>query len=201
MRRSALLALLAGLVVLGSAGACETSHATPRPSPSLLILQFTPIPSRSLTPSPSTSPSLIATWPTGWDVEFCQMFDEAVIAQQLVVDVERAMAEGNNHDARLLADELAAEASFTTEKLTAMSPWADAETATVGIAALMDLGGRAAGEYHTFFADDKRPALRRARALRTENGAEVPGVNVDLAALADVGLSCPGTPLELEAPT
>lgn len=186
--------------MVGSAVACESSRATPRPSPSLVILQFTPRPSRSLTPSPSALPSVTADWPIGWDVEFCQMFTDAVIAQQLVVDVERAMDEDNTHDARLLADELSAEAAHTTELLTALTPWPDAETASVGIAALMDLGGRAAAEYHTFFAEDKRAALRRARALRTENGAEVPGVNEELAALAEVGLSCPGNPLELEAP-
>jgi hypothetical protein len=145
-------------------------------------------------------PSITPTWPTGWDVEFCQAFNEAVVAQQLVVDIERAMDEGDSRDARLLADELVAEAAFTTELLTGLSPWPDAESASVGLAALMDLGGRAGAEYHTFFTQDKRPALRRARALRDENGAEVPDVNQDLAALAEVGLTCAGTPLELEAP-
>jgi hypothetical protein len=200
IRRSALLPLLAAVAVLVSAVACEGSRATPRPSPSLVILQFTPRPSRSVTPDPSVVPSITATWPIGWDIEFCQMFNEAVVAQQLIVDIERAMDEDNNRDARLLADELSAEAAYTTELLTGLSPWPDAESVSVGIAALMDLGGRAAGEYHTFFAQDKRPALRRARALRDENGAQVPDVNDELQALADIGLSCPGNPLVLEAP-
>ncbi|MEP7158488.1 MAG: hypothetical protein ABI797_03600 [Chloroflexota bacterium] len=196
----ALLVVLAALAVLVSAVGCESSRATPRPSPSLIILQFTPRPSRSLTPSPSALPSVTADWPIGWDVEFCRMFTDAVIAQQLVVDVERALDEDNTRDARLLADELSAVAAHTSELLLALTPWPDAETTSVGIAALMDLGGRAAAEYQTFFAKDRRPALRRARALRQENGAGVPDVNEELAALADMGLTCPGNPLELEAP-
>jgi hypothetical protein len=200
MRRSALLALVAALLVLGTAVGCESSRATPRPSPSLVIVDFTPRPSGSLTPSPSALPSLTASWPIGWDVEFCQMFNEAVIAQQLLVDIERARDEGDDRDARLLADELIAEASFATDLLNGLSPWVEAESASVGIAALLDLGGRSAAEYHTFFANDKRAPLRRARTLRAENGAQVPGVNENLAALAGAGLSCPGNPLVLEAP-
>jgi hypothetical protein len=198
--RSRVLLVVLGLLTLVGAVACEGTRATPRPSPSLIILQFTPRPSRSLTPSPSVVPSVEATWPIGWDVEFCQMFNEAVIAQQLVVDVERAMDEGNNQDARLLADELVLEATAATELLTGMTPWADAESASVGIAALMDLAGRAGNEYHAWFEKGKRSDLRQARALRRENGNEVPAVNSDLEALAEVGLSCPGNELVLEAP-
>ena len=96
------------------------------------------------------------------------MFNEAIIAQQLVVDVERAMAEGNTRDARLLADELTLTADHATELLAALSGWPQAESAAVGIAALMDLGSRAGIEYHSWFNDGKRAALRNARALRTE---------------------------------
>jgi hypothetical protein len=64
----------------------------------------------------------------------------------------------------------------------------------------MDLGARAGTEYHSYFADGKRAALRRARDLRSQNGSQVPTVNTQLATLADLGLSCAGTPLVLEAP-
>ena len=189
-----LVTLLAGVV------ACDAPAKTPRPSPSLIVLPFTPQPSGTSGPTPTPGTSL-ATWPLGWDISFCAMFSGAVDAQQLVVDVERAMAEGNNHDARLLADELIQSAADTTALLTpALGAWLDAEGAIGGISTLMDLGARAGTEYHSWFADGKRAALRRARDLRLENGAQTPAVNTDLAALAGLGLSCPGTPLVLEAP-
>lgn len=128
------------------------------------------------------------------------MFGQAVIAQQLLVDVERAIAEGNNHDARLLADELTQTATDTTELIGGLVEWPPAQDAVTGMASLMDLGARAGPEYHSWFADGKRAALRRARALRTENGGQVPITNTELATLADVGLTCTDTPLVLEAP-
>jgi hypothetical protein len=70
----------------------------------------------------------------------------------------------------------------------------------VAIAGLMDLGERAGTEYHAWFANGKKAALRRARALRLENGAQVPGANAGLARLANAGLTCPDVPLVLEAP-
>lgn len=192
-------AVLACVGVFAGTLACAAPLATPRPSPSLLILQFTPRPSLSTAPPPTASPASV-DWPIGWDVGFCEMFDEAIIAQQLVVDVERAMAEGNTHDARLLADELTLTADHATELLGALPSWPQAESAVVGIAVLMDLGSRAGTEYHSWFNDGKRAALRRARALRGENGSKVPVVNEDLQALADAGLTCPGTSLSLESP-
>ena len=128
------------------------------------------------------------------------MFEQAVIAQQLLVDVERAMAEGDNHDARLLADELVQVATDTTDLIGGLVDWSPAQGAVAGIAGLMDLGARAGTEYHSWFADDRRAALRRARDLRTENGTQVPTTNTELADLADLGLTCPDTPLVLEAP-
>lgn len=192
-------AVLLCVGLLATTVACGAPVSTPRPSPSLLILQFTPRPSLSSAPPATASPTPV-DWPVGWDVGFCAMFDEAIIAQQLVVDVERAMAEGNTHDAQLLADELTLTADHATELLAALPIWPQAESAVVGIAALMDLGSRAGTEYHSWFSDGKRAALRNARALRAENGTKVPVVNEDLQALADAGLSCPGTSLSLEAP-
>ena len=64
----------------------------------------------------------------------------------------------------------------------------------------MDLGTRAGNEYHDYFANDRRAALRRARDLRRDDAAAVPAANDALQALAAVGLSCPGADLALESP-
>jgi hypothetical protein len=128
------------------------------------------------------------------------MFVQAVDAQQLLVDVERALDEGANRDARLLADELIQSASAGVDAVAGMPTWADATATVVAIAGLMDLGKRAGTEYHAWFANDKKAALRRARVLRLENGAQVPAANDGLADLADAGLACQDVPLVLEAP-
>lgn len=196
--RSLAIGLIA-VTLLAGVLACDAPARTPRPSPSLIVLEFTPQPSRTTGPTPTLGASL-ASWPLGWDVSFCAMFGQAVIAQQLLVDVERAMAEGDDHDARLLADELTQTATDTADLIGSLPDWPDGDGAVVGIAGLMDLGARAGTEYHSWFADGKRAALRRARDLRTENGGQVPITNTELAALADLGLTCPDMPLVLEAP-
>jgi hypothetical protein len=189
----ALVSLLAGVL------ACDAPAKTPRPSPSLIVLQFTPQPSRTAGPTLTPGASLVS-WPLGWDVSFCAMFSQAVDAQQLLVDVQRDIDDGNNHDARLLADELTQTANDATTQIGALPAWSDAQDALTGIAALMDLGAQAGTQYHTWFANGKRAALRQARALRTQNGGDVPATNTQLAALAEMGLTCPDTPLVLEAP-
>ncbi len=195
--------VVAGLILLTLAAAivgCEGSGTrTPRPSPSLIILDFSPRPSGSAGASASPGPQQ-GGWPVGWDVAFCGMFTQAVDAQQLLVDVERALDEGNNRDARLLADELIATANGAVDSVNALPSWSDATATVVAIAGLMDLGERAGAEYHAWFANGKKAALRRARDLRLENGDQVAGANSGLADLADAGLSCSDLPLLLEAP-
>ena len=195
--------VVTGLVLvalIASVAACDSAARTPRPSPSLIILDFSPRPSGTATASASPGTSVVARWPLGWDASFCAMFSQAVDAQQLLVDVERAMADGDNHDARLLADELTQSATGAEDAIAAMPEWSDAMTTLIAIAGLMDLGSRAGIEYHAWFADGKRAALRRARDLRTENGTQVPGANQGLADLAEAGLACQIMPLVLEAP-
>jgi len=194
------VAALACLALLLAAVACDTPAGTPRPSPSLIVLQFTPQPSRSASPT-SSAAATFASWPIGWDVAFCEMFSDAIIAQQLIVDVERALDEDNRHDARLLADELTLTATHVTELLAELPDWSTAADADAGIATLMDLGARAGREYHDYFANDKRAALRRARHLRRQNADQVPPINDELEALADRGLACPGANLVLESPS
>jgi hypothetical protein len=195
--------VITGLILVTLAAAlvgCEGSGTrTPRPSPSLIILDFSPQPSGTANASPSPCTSQ-GGWPIGWDGSFCAMFVQVVDAQQLLVDVERALDEGANRDARLLADELIGSASGAMDSITALAEWSDATATVIAIAGLMDLGERAGTEYHAWFANGKKAALRRARDLRKENGTLVPGANAGLADLADAGLSCQELPLVLEAP-
>ena len=194
--------VVTGLILLVLAAAliaCEgTGTRTPRPSPSLIILDFSPRPSG--TTGASASPAPQGGWPIGWDAGFCAMFAQAVDAQQLVVDVERAIDEGDNHDARLLADELIVSANGAVDAISTLPEWNGANATVIAIAGLMDLGERSGAEYHAWFANGRKAALRRARDLRTENGTLVPDVNTSLARLADSGLACQDLPLVLEAP-
>ncbi|HUP83478.1 MAG TPA: hypothetical protein VM284_04730 [Candidatus Limnocylindria bacterium] len=194
--------VVTGLILITLAAgvaACDGPARTARPSPSLIVLDFSPRPSGTATAS-ATPGTSVAGWPLGWDASFCAMFRQAVDAQQLLVDVERAMDEGDDHDARLLADELTQSANGAEDAIATLPEWSGATPTLVSIAGLMDLGSRAGTEYHAWFADGKRVALRRARDLRTENGTQVPSANVGLEHLADAGLACQDTPLVLEAP-
>ena len=188
-----LVALVAGVA------ACDAPARSPRPSASLIVLDFTPPPSATngASASPGTSQG---GWPLGWDASFCAMFVQAVDAQQLLVDVERALDEGANRDARLLADELIQSASAATDAIAGLPDWSDGAATVIAIAGLMDLGERAGAEYHAWFANGRKAALRRARDLRSENGSQVTAANNGLADLADAGLACLDVPLILEAP-
>lgn len=128
------------------------------------------------------------------------MFAEARIAQELLVDIERALAEDAQRDARGLARELGRVAQDAIVLMDDIPTWEDASEALLDIATLLDLGGQAATEYDTYFSEDSRPALRRARGLGRENGQGVPGANRALEDLAAAGVECPDGPLVLETP-
>jgi hypothetical protein len=197
-RHAGLAALVAALI----AAACGGPTTSPRPSPSLIDLEFTPLPTTSASsPSPSASaaPSGEAR-PDGWDAAFCAMFAEARIAQELLVDIERALDEGNVRDARGLARELRQVAQNATVLIDEIPAWDEAGDVLLDIATLLDLGGQAAVEYDTYLGEDSRPALRRARGLGRENGQAVPGTNAELEDLAAAGVECPDGPLGLESP-
>jgi hypothetical protein len=189
----ALVALVAGAL------ACDAPAGTPRPSPSLIDLPFTPSPTHT-NGAPASPGASFGSWPPGWDTSFCDMFLKAIDAQQLLVDVERALADGDNRDARLLAGELIVSAGAGADAIAALPEWSGATATVVAIAGLMDLGERAGAEYQSWFANGKKAALRRARDLRIENGTQVPGANQGLAGLAAAGVACPDVPLVLEAP-
>ncbi len=197
-----LAALGLALLCLGfGALACDSPAKTPRPSPSLITLQFTPQPSKSSSPSPSaTARPSVGGWPLGWDEDFCAMFVHAVDAQQLLVDVQLDIRDGNNKDAKALAAELVQAANAAHDAAGAIPNWSDGFTTLVAVADLMDLAARAGTEYQAWFANGKDAALRRAKDLRSQNGAAVPQANTDLTALAGKGITCQDTPLVLEAP-
>ena len=189
---------LCGVVMI----ACGGPTTSPRPSPSLIDLDFTPQPTTSLSspgPSASTIASQVAR-PDGWDEAFCSMFTEARIAQELLVDIERALDEGDTRDARGLARELRQVAQDATVLIDEIPDWDGSADVLLDIATLLDLGGQAAAEYDTYLGDDSRPALRRARGLGRENAETVPGANSGLEDLTAAGVECPDGRLILESP-
>lgn len=191
------LAALTGVAVV----ACDSGSSTPRPSASLLEVEFTPRPG---TPAPSseepTEEPTFISMPVGWDSGFCNVLADVNDAQELVIDIERALAELNPRDARLLARDLRDVTAHAATLLDGVPEWAPAEVAMVEMASLVDLGGRAGTEYGTFFADDSRTALRRARTLRREIQTETPQANQALDQLTEIGIECPGLTLQLEVP-
>ena len=199
--RHAILAVLAAVLVVVGASGCEEPTGSPRPNPSLVELDFTPPPASGPPSSPGGSPRpTLVSWPIGWDVAFCQAMTEADVALELVVDIERAMNEDAQGDALGLARELTVVASGAGQMLADVPDWETGDQVVAGLTALMDLGARAGAEYETYLDNDRRRVLRRARALRREIADAVPPVNEQLQALANVGLACPGTELELESP-
>jgi hypothetical protein len=183
------------------ASGCDTARTSPRPSASLLEVQFTPQPTSttSATGEPTSEPTFISL-PVGWDNAFCGVFADVVVAQELVIDIERALDEENLKDAKGLARELRDTTADATTLMADLPHWDPATDVTAKIATLIDLGGRAAAEYGTFFTDESRSALRRARALRKDIENATPAANEALAGLANLGIECEGFPLVLEKP-
>ena len=201
LSRSAVLALAA---MAAAVVACADARSTPRPSASLLEVEVTPRP--TTTPGPASSegateqPTFIAL-PVGWDSGFCDLFAEVKVGNELVIDVERALAELNERDARLLARELRDTAAHAGVLVEAVPDWEPGQATVVELAALADLGGRAGEEYGLYLADtNNRNALRRARTLRRDMSTATQGANDELAALAEIGIECPDAPLQLEVP-
>jgi hypothetical protein len=189
------------LALTGLAG-CGEATTTIRPSASLAEVQFTPRASR--TPAlpvesvePTEEPSFLAI-PVGWDDAFCQLFGSVVIAQELIIDIERAIEEDNVRDARGLSRDLRETAGETTELLADVPVWDEAADITEAMAGLTDLYTRAGDEYVAAYAEESRPALRRARGLRKQIGDATPGVNGMLTDLTDTGVSCGDLALQLE---
>lgn len=196
-----LFVVVVGLLSLLVAG-CGASTTSPLPSPSLVYLSFSPLPAQT-TPaptSPSPSATAVGNWPPGWDAAFCAMFDNAVNAQQVIVDVERAISAKATKDAKGLARDLTDLSTKATQQIDAMPDWAPGSQALSDIGGLMDYGTQAAAKYTNYFQNGKSATLKKARQLRRQNAAAVPATNSDLALLAATGLVCPKHALQLESP-
>jgi hypothetical protein len=135
----------------------------------------------------------------GWDVAFCNAFADLTVAHELLIDIERAIADDNKSDAAALAGELAQTAPIAEGEVTRMSDWETAAQLKADLTALLDLDTQASTAYKSYFNDGVRAGLRQARQLRTQVRKQVDPINAELAALAALGLSCPGTDLTLES--
>ena len=195
--RALLLALVAALAL--AVAACDEPRSSPRPSASLLDVEFTPRPTSTadLTGEPTDAPTFVSL-PVGWDGAFCAFFADAVVAQELVIDIERALEDGVVRDARGLARELREATADATTLLADLPDWDPGQQASLEVAALIDLGSRAGDAYGTYFADGSRQALRRARTLRREISKATPQANETLAELESLGIACAGLALQLE---
>jgi hypothetical protein len=195
------LLVVLGLLSLLVAG-CGATTSSPLPSPSLVYLSFSPLPTATAHASTSAPPSsaLVNSWPPGWDAAFCAMFDNAVNAQQVIVDVERAISAKATKDAKGLAGDLTTLSTKATQQIDAMPDWAPGSQALSDIGGLMDYATQAAARYTQYFRNGNTATLKKARQLRRQNAAAVPATNSDLALLAETGLVCPKHALQLESP-
>jgi hypothetical protein len=191
-----LLASLALAIVV--VGACDEPSSSARPSASLIEIDYSPPP----TPGPGASgvasgePTFLAI-PVGWDNAFCGVMADAVVAQELVIDIERALDEEAFRDARGLASDLRDVTQDASGLLADLPPWDPASAATQRIAAQIDLASKAGEQYGTAFAEQSSTALHRARSLRRDIARETPATNEALAGLAQLGIGCEG-PMQLE---
>jgi hypothetical protein len=193
--------LVLGLLVT----ACGGTTATTRPSASLTTLVFSPVPSLGATASGSPLPThtplrstLAPSWPVGWDVAFCTAFTDTTVAHELVIDIERALADNSKSDAQGLANELAQTAQPADNEIKRLKDWDSAADVKTSLDALLTLDAQVASAYQSYFNDDVKSALHDARQLRNEVSKQVGPINTQLAALAALGVTCPGTTLALE---
>jgi hypothetical protein len=183
--------------------ACGGSSSSPRPSPSLVTLDFSPIATAAgATPTATRTPlrsTLAASWPVGWDVAFCTAFADATVAHELVIDIERAIAEDNKSDAQGLANQLGDTTPIASSEITRLNDWAPAADLKANLASLLDLDSQAAAAYRSYFNDGVKSALHDARQLRNQVGKQVAPINEELQQLTALGMSCTGTDLKLES--
>jgi len=166
-------------------------------------LDFTPLPSvplPSLVPTRTPAgPSIIPSWPVGWDISFCTAFNDVTVDHELVIDIERAIADGSQDDAQGLANQLAQTAPLTSSELTKLKDWAPATDLQASLVSLIDLDTQVGAAYQSYFNDGVKPALKQARQLRTQVGKQVTPINTQLQQLTHLGLSCPDHDLKLES--
>jgi hypothetical protein len=199
-RSRSVVAWLLGVGLLATlAVGCDSPRSSARPSASLLEIDvsFAPSPSADSSVEPTPQQTFVSI-PVGWDNSFCGVLADAVIAQELVIDIERALNEEAVRDARGLARELTDITADATGILAQMPAWDTGADATAKLAALIDLDTKAAEQYGLAFQEQSDNALRRARGFRRDVGRQTPDVNAALAALSQQGISCDPTPMQLE---
>jgi len=190
-----LLVLPLALALLAACG--ETASSTVRPSPSPSATDAGPTEGATPRATPRATP---APWPSAWDSEFCAAFTDLAVAQELVVDIPRALEEEATDDALALARELRQTAISAADLLETVPDWEPAQAARNEMAALLDIDGRIGRQYIRFLDEGRRPGLTRARELTEALLPILGAANEALADLADMGLECPPYDLSLESP-
>lgn len=184
---------------------CGSGSPSPRITPGLPSLTDDPVTSpATAAPRPPTAAPTIPTsrnWPSGWDTEFCAAFSEVVIAQELAVDVGRALDEDARDDALALANELSGTSTAATEMLAELPEWRPAQQLVERLTALMDLGQRMGRHYRRYIEEDREQSLERAQGFGADMGPVVEDALAELDELAEEeGLSCADEEFALEAP-
>jgi hypothetical protein len=128
------------------------------------------------------------------------VFSEVAVAQELVVDVPRALEEDDSSDALALARELRATALGARELIEEVPAWDRAQPALTEMDRLSDMGARIGRYYIRFLDEGRRPARGRARDLTAEMPPIVEEANSMLDDLAALGVECPPRALSLESP-
>jgi hypothetical protein len=198
--RSATVLCLVAAVVGTFAFGCDQPRSSARPSPSLVEIDVSRPPSTAAA-APSASPTIQATFvsiPVGWDNSFCGILADAVVAQELVIDIERALNEEALRDARGLTGELRDITADAIGLLTQVPAWDMGADVIQRLSVMVDLGSKAAEQYDIAFDQQSSSALRRARAFRRDIGRETQATNDALANIANVGIACEGTKMQLE---
>lgn len=149
----------------------------------------------SRTPAaPGTPPS----WPIGWDIAFCNAFADTTVAHELVIDIERSIADGSRSDAQGLSNELARSAPIASAEVENLKEWPPADDVKTSLSSMLDLDTQAAAAYQSYFNDGIKTSLKQARDLRHRVGKAVAGANEQLQQLAALGVNCSGPTLTLE---
>jgi hypothetical protein len=199
-RRSAsalcLVAAVISAVVLG----CDEPRSSARPSASLLEIDVSRPPSTSAADASATpaAQSTFVSIPVGWDNSFCGILADVVLAQELVIDIERALNDEAVRDARGLTRELRDITADASGLLAQVPAWDTGADAIQRLGVMVDLGSRAGEQYDIALDQQSASALRRARSLRREIGRETAATNEALANIANVGIACEGTAMQLE---
>jgi hypothetical protein len=200
-RRATALCLVTALIAVLALG-CDQPRSSARPSPSLVEIDVSRPPSNTAAAQSAepTTQSTFVSIPVGWDNSFCGILADAVVAQELVIDIERALNEEPPavRDARGLARDLRDITADAATLLTQVPAWDTGANAIQRLGIMVDLGTKAAEQYNIVFDQQSENALRRARGFRRDMARETQATNEALASIANIGIACEGTAMQLE---